>query len=498
MKMKVKTICKRLLFASIPVLIFLGLAEVGVRVLPIAAIRDEAYFAGFPGCPAYFERVAGPEGRPVYRTVPGKGIARTSFPGRKPAGERRIFVLGDSAVYGDPYGHRGSFPFWLEEILNGAGSESRYRVINCGRQGFGSVRVANIFDEIIEYDPDVVVVYFGNNEKRDQLFHPVELFVERHPLLRSLKNLCDSSRLFRIVFHAVFKKKIDSHGARSLSGVARKTTFNERVFASQVESIRKLRTVLDADHGGTWVPRGLDPGRLSSEDLERYRRQLMENGVWTPSLADTFRRNVEHIVAVCKRRRVPLIFCTRTINLYYNRDARVLFERFDAANAVVRGVCGREEVPVVDTLRALREHFRDEIGFNAFIDSKHPTVAASRVIAGELARALVEQGIFPELESGLVEAARQRILQRPEGSLENSRSCSKRSYQKLILLEGAPDRPREVKEIVELAERALDLDPDNGQAYLVLGAVHRMTENLAGARHAWEEIRKRFGPLARW
>lgn len=87
-----------------------------------------------------------------------------SFAASKPSGTRRIFVLGGSTVQGRPYSTETAFSSWLRLRLESAEPETDFEVINCGGVSYASYRVAKILDEVLQHDPDLIVLYTGHNE----------------------------------------------------------------------------------------------------------------------------------------------------------------------------------------------------------------------------------------------------------------------------------------------------------------------------------------------
>ncbi len=82
----------------------------------------------------------------------------------KPANQFRIFALGGSTVQGSPFTTETSFSTWLQLSLAAASNEHQWRVINCGGTSYASYRVAAILDEVIEYEPDLLIFFLGHNE----------------------------------------------------------------------------------------------------------------------------------------------------------------------------------------------------------------------------------------------------------------------------------------------------------------------------------------------
>ena len=99
-------------------------------------------------------------------TAPGRRnhFNLQSFPSTKPADTLRIFCLGGSSTYGRPYTDSSSFAGWLRELLPQAAPGQAYEVINAGGVSYASYRVAVIMQELLNYEPDLFVVYTGHNE----------------------------------------------------------------------------------------------------------------------------------------------------------------------------------------------------------------------------------------------------------------------------------------------------------------------------------------------
>jgi hypothetical protein len=80
--------------------------------------------------------------------------------GPKPAGERRVVVLGDSLVLAVQVPREATFCARLQDRLNaGAPAGVRYRVINAGVQGYGPVEELLFYRRVASrFDADLVLV----------------------------------------------------------------------------------------------------------------------------------------------------------------------------------------------------------------------------------------------------------------------------------------------------------------------------------------------------
>src|SRR6185369_13892670 len=87
-----------------------------------------------------------------------------SFAAVKAANEIRIFVLGGSTVQGRPYSIETSFTTWLELSLQAADPSRKFEVVNCGGVSYATYRLVPILEEVLAYQPDLIVFYEGHNE----------------------------------------------------------------------------------------------------------------------------------------------------------------------------------------------------------------------------------------------------------------------------------------------------------------------------------------------
>jgi lysophospholipase L1-like esterase len=87
-----------------------------------------------------------------------------SFPRVKTKGAFRIFCLGGSTVQGRPFAVETSFTTWLELSLRAAEPARTWDVVNCGGVSYASYRLVPVLEEVLQYEPDLIIVYTGHNE----------------------------------------------------------------------------------------------------------------------------------------------------------------------------------------------------------------------------------------------------------------------------------------------------------------------------------------------
>ena len=111
--------------------------------------------AAWTSNPFYGYRFFPPE---IARNPPPISCARPH-----PPGVVRIVVLGESAAMGDPIIEFGA-PRMLEKMLNFSGGKPRFEVVNAAMTAINSPIIADIASELGRLQPDVVLIYMGNNE----------------------------------------------------------------------------------------------------------------------------------------------------------------------------------------------------------------------------------------------------------------------------------------------------------------------------------------------
>jgi tetratricopeptide (TPR) repeat protein len=171
----------RLLAAVLAPLLFLGLCEGALRVAgyghnpePFVSAGDSGYCRANPD----FTRIVFPFRKPP-QPLPIK------FRPRKPAATYRIFVLGGSAALGWP---EPSLGFWrmLERMLGDACPGTTFQVVNVSAVAVNSHIVLPIARGAAARDPDLFVVYMGNNEVVGP-FGPGTVFAGFSPSLRLIR-----------------------------------------------------------------------------------------------------------------------------------------------------------------------------------------------------------------------------------------------------------------------------------------------------------------------
>jgi lysophospholipase L1-like esterase len=121
-----------------------------------------------------------------------------SFAMPKPPGTFRIFFVGESSVAAWPYDWRSkkSFSSQLQERLRERG-DSRVEVINAGLGGATSTIIRDIVDSLLQFSPDMVIMYAGHNEFGYYFWSPEALDIP--PFVYRTVHLLDELYIYRLL-----------------------------------------------------------------------------------------------------------------------------------------------------------------------------------------------------------------------------------------------------------------------------------------------------------
>ncbi len=263
-----------ILIGLLPLLVFeIFLGAIGWKQLD--GVKDP--FVGFSSSRPLFELS---QDRTSYEISESRKplFCAESFTAVKSPDEFRIFCVGGSTVQGRPFAIETSFSTWLELSLQATNESKQYNVVNCGGVSYASYRLAPIVEEILDYEPDLIVLYTGHNE-----------FLED----RTYESVKSTSPLVLTVHQKLSKLKTYSF-LRSLTITDQRTQERSDILPEEVEA------------------------RLDFRDgLEKYTR----DEAWKSSVVSHFNHNLNRMVLAAKSADIPLMICNPVSNL---RDASPL------------------------------------------------------------------------------------------------------------------------------------------------------------------------------
>ena len=226
---------KQILFSIFTAILLIFILEITLRFISIPASKsgsDEALplwvisnmeNSNFIPDRLLFWRVPGNTARLNTNNHSLRGL---DFSTQKEQDVYRVITLGDSCTWGFGVKPGEEYPWILQRLLNECTVPRIFEIQNAGIPGFSSLQGLRYFkSELIEYDPDLITIYFGRNDHRklseEGGYAPDHDVPVPSTMTYTIKSLLNNSRLYSTLRTVVLKFKgpvQDQKAARGVSG----------------------------------------------------------------------------------------------------------------------------------------------------------------------------------------------------------------------------------------------------------------------------------------
>jgi tetratricopeptide (TPR) repeat protein len=447
-------VIRNLLLSAVTLGLVLGVLEAGFRALEwVRESRvavENPYIRAVNVHPAFEPAVVDAE--EFYVRTPHQLLPRwPHFTAHKDANTFRIFCLGGSAAMGWPHPGEWAYPALLQRKLERLYPQRRFEVINAAGNTYASYRVKIVFDEVLGYEPDAIVVYSGNNEFLENvLYRPpgpdVPASGEGGRLAQSALARFVGTRLANLPCKRVVD--VESYGNRDQ--VANRLSFAFGRASKLRSDPEQYRTVVDhyvynlealvAEGRRQGVPvvlatvpvnlRDWRPNASMHGDLGDDEQRGLEDALRTGILAldaqrfDAAQHFLERAAAIDPGV-ADTWFDLGRARLGAGRagGAEQAFRRALALDGYpfrslfgeqVRKVAQRTGAPLADLSAAIaRESEYGLPGFDRMLDYVHPTASSNEIIAQEVLATLLRAGLLPDTPALPIDAVRIAVPEEP-------------------------------------------------------------------------------------
>lgn len=195
-------------------LIILLLIELSLRVLHYG--HNLSLFIEYKGDKDFL--VLNPDASKKYFTDQDMATTgnREIFKKKKDNNTLRIFVLGESTTIGYPYFHNGSFHRWLQYRLTHTFPDKKFEIINLSLTAVNSYTVLGFAKEVVNYEPDAVLIYTGHNEYYGALGAASTQRIGSNPYITNLVLKLRDLRLAQLVIN-LYEKMKTAFGTNNMS-----------------------------------------------------------------------------------------------------------------------------------------------------------------------------------------------------------------------------------------------------------------------------------------
>lgn len=545
-------IWQAVLLPIVSLLVFFIMLEGGLALFGVSpGLKTQDPFVGFASnVPLY---VPDPDSPDLPRMITARNKRRyfnqQTFPRKKAAGAYRIFTLGGSTTYGRPYNDTTSFSGWLRELLPVVDASRKWEVINAGGISYASYRVAHLMEELVNYQPDLFIVYTGHNEfLEERTYRQIK---EMPSVIRSTVGLLSRTRTWSAMSMAI----------QSLGASTRTAMTNRDKLSGEVKAILDQSAGLDRYRRDDFLREKIfNHFRISLERMAVLARSVDAEIIFvtpgsslndcapfksehTDGLAPESRQRSEQLLAQAKAAisqgnwgdalgllNNAVSLDPRYAELHYRRGQALLaLKRFKEAGVALRqardeDVCplraltpmrqivtqvareqGAQLVNYVELLeRSMQKAKGHPIpGKELFLDHVHPTIEGHKLLAVELVKAMAREGVLQpasDWEEKSVAAATEKIEAVVD---EVAQGLALANLARVLLWAGKYDEAArlasQAREITNASEQVQVSSASiltsvlikNGQYEKALELLYATLEDLPGAI----EIRLKLGQL---
>jgi tetratricopeptide (TPR) repeat protein len=346
------------------------------------------------------------------------------FPVEKTDTTFRVFCLGGSAAMGWPHDLSQSYPAFLQRELGVLYPNRKIEVINAAASTYSSFRVKVLFDEIVNYEPDLILVYSGNNEFLERILYRTDQALgspwNRSAILRTIDRAATQwAKRAQVVdfdnYQPTFMIDIALGNTSPLKISPDQLAMVERHYRynlSEMVRIARKRGIPIAllnvpVNLKDWIPHAsvhrADIDRTAWQAWYRQAMEAYESGAYERAVAA-----FQQCVALDTLHAKSHYFYGRSLLALGQENAAAAaflqaketdaypFRALQRFNEYLEKIAGESKVPLIDIVAVLQNQTTDGIpGEEVLVDHVHPTVASNYYIAKAVLDRLWVAGILP-------------------------------------------------------------------------------------------------------
>ncbi|MEM6514772.1 MAG: hypothetical protein AAF688_01225 [Bacteroidota bacterium] len=384
--------------AFLMALFVLALLEVGLRVFGYG--KDYPLFIQDKNDKASL--IINPEIGQKYFFNPNdatKALPR-AFKKEKKKETKRLVIMGASTAIGYPYKYHGGFQNWLEYALNRTYPDQNFEIINTALTAVNSYTLRDFTSQIIELEPDAVLIYAGHNEYYGALGVGSTSSYGNSPWVVNLMLSLREMRIVQLITNTMLSFKSDEE---------KKQALDKNLMEKMVED-QKIPFDSDLYHAGihqfeTNLSKLLD--ELNSENVPTFLSTIVSNEEdLKPFISDSTsqKNSADFFFGKAKEQFKSENYKEAKTNFIKAKELDMLrFRAPEAMNGIIGEQAERfEYVTLVET----KKHFETRaekgiIGDNLLLEHVHPNLEGYGLIGHSFYQALRNSDVLPKSEKQL-------------------------------------------------------------------------------------------------
>ena len=419
----------QLIGLSIPVLFFIVL-EASLRLLDVG--EDHALFIENPVHTDYL--LPRPDVIQRYfaasESAPNVTLEANFLLKQKPSNGVRLFVQGGSTAAGYPYGLGASIAGMLDQRLKPSLPNKHVEVVNTALSAVNSFTLLDLADDIIEQQPDAVLIYAGHNEYLGILGVGSNFTLgSNYWLTRSMLWLKDL-RLYQLLQGLVYALKQSPEEANTaererrtvMSQVAKHKNieFESELYGLGLQQFeRNMKALLDK-YAAAGVPVFLatiganlkDHAPFESTPIPEAFAEQLPQANNSPALESLSTKWFDSTSADLHFQLGSALYAAgshaqaKQHFILAKQHDLLRFRAPEAINSIIRALTERDNVYLVEAEQRLAQRSPTEIiGNNVMLEHLHPNVEGYFVIADSFYAAMQTSGVFKPWQSVPIDTA---------------------------------------------------------------------------------------------
>ncbi|HID38535.1 MAG TPA: tetratricopeptide repeat protein, partial [Calditrichaeota bacterium] len=314
----------------------------------------------------------------------------------KPANGFRIFVMGGSTTAGYPFSYNLMFSRIIHLYLKKIFPEKYIEVINTATSAINSYTLLDFTDEILEYEPDLVLIYTGHNEYYGALGVASAETVARYPFLTRLYLKLKNYKTFLFIRDALgWLRSMGETDANQPSATLMERLVSEQTIPYKSEIYKagvrqfhdNLRDIVE---------------KFREENVPVILSELVSNVAGIPPFVSTKagdRMTADSLYGLAKKLENERKFEKAVRYFYKAKDLDGLrFRAPEEFNEVIHQLGGIYGLPVVPMKRYFREASMHGIpGDNLFMEHLHPNIHGYFIMAQAFLETMKKNQIIAKL-----------------------------------------------------------------------------------------------------
>nr|WP_271870672.1 tetratricopeptide repeat protein [Planctomicrobium sp.] len=497
------------------------LMEIVLSILGVKTIASDIDpLVGFSTRFPLFEERQTEDGIAVFSTAKNRLelFNAQAFSVEKPENAVRIFCLGGSTTYGRPYEDETSFSGFLRNALVVADPNQQWEVINAGGISYASPRISVLMHELVQYQPDLFIIYTGHNEfLEDRTYSSL---IDMPETVQQLNGLASHSRavsvIHRLIHHSVQKvpeqNEFEDVETKLDRAVGPSVYHRDEAWHTEVTQQFKsnLERIIFAAQSVN-CPVILVTPASKQRDCEPFKSEHRSG--MTPEELREFESHFENSNAAFVNAELgqALIEIQAALNLdeqfahaqflygeilYAMKEFEKAKEAFQNAIeedicplranqeliSIVREVAIAHQLPFIDYVKLVEDQSENSIpGEDWFLDHVHPTIGGHRLLAKEMLEEIFTLKIAHPGNDWSSEQF-DRVANGVEASIDSQKhAIALRNLAKVLSWAGKQ------READRLAQQAIELLPDDAETHCMAGFAAISNDSLAQAQSHFEE-----------